>query len=358
MNGLPPREIATIDTSLLHSPAPLWRDSLSQWLSYPGELVSDHFRPWMALSVVAILPLGFVLWAQPSTPQMRAHNEKMVSSYLAQQQQPANQVASAYQENPIEVAETDNTVVASAQETSEASTISDPVEAELASSSNVVLSSEQKAYRYHLTLAQGFLRKAIQTSQDTAGTQTAADQENILSYLDQALAAANSAIDLDPTNGLGFLLRARIYTTASAVKPELAAKGDQDRAIAQALGVQDVDILSESVLDQLPTEQATNLAGGPVIADAEEGTNATVQTETANNTQQGEIILPAGQVEVFVPFTALTDTMQVSVQVSPNSPSQPHTPLRVASRKSGQGFTIQSFNSLEEDVTLFWRVVQ
>ncbi len=358
MNGLPPQEIATINTSLLQPPAPAWQDSFSKLLSYPGELTSAHFRPWMLVTTVAILPLGFIFWAQPNTPQLQAHNQKMVSGYLAQQKQPANQVASAFVENNQVPTETAPTPANLASATSDTTNITAPLEAELANSTNQVLSSEQKAYRYNLTLAQGFLRKAVQTSQDTSGNQSSADQQNILSSLEQALSAANTAIDLDPTNGLGFLLRARVYKTASAIQPELASKSEQDLAIAQALGVQNIDILSENVLDHLPTQQATNLAGGPIIADPEEGSTAIVQTETINNSQQGEVILPAGQTEIFVPFTLLTDTMQISVQVSPNSPSQPHTPLRVSGRKTGQGFTIQSFNSLDENVTLFWRIVE
>lgn len=352
MNGLPPREIATINTSLLQQPSPAWQASFAKLFSYPQELTSTHFRPWMALSFVAILPLGIVFWAQPNTPQLKAHNQKMVSSYLAQQQRPANQVASAYQEAPSETTAPAPANLASTDSFDPTS------QTDLASSSNIVLSSEQKAYRYNLTLAQGFLRKAIQTSQETASTQTANDKNTILSYLEQALTAANTAVDLDPTNGLGFLLRARIYKTASTIQPELAAKGDQDLTIAQALGVQDIDILNENVLDHLPTQQATNLAGGPVIADTEEGSNTVVQTGTTNNSRQGEVVLPANQTEIFVPFTQLTDTMKISVQVSPNSPSRPHTPLRVSSRKNGQGFTIQSFNSLNENVTLFWRIVE
>jgi len=331
----------------------------------------------MALSFVAVLPIGILVWAQPSTPQLKAHNQQMVSSYISQQKQPANMIANAYQETPLPGAENAEAMPAQAQEDLTAATLvssldstnpnSAPTAPSLTSGSktgasagsqNVLLSSEEKAYRYNLTLAQGFLRKAVQTSQTTASTQTADDQANILNYLEQALTAANTAVELNPTNGLGFLLRARVYKTASGIKPELAAKGDQDLTIAQALGVQDIDILSENVLDQLPTQQATNLAGGPIVADAEEGSNTTVQTETLNNATQGEIILPAGEVSVFVPYTALNNTMQISVEVSPNSLSQPQTPLRVSSRKSGEGFTIQSFNSLSEDVTLFWRIVE
>ncbi|MCD8484803.1 hypothetical protein LRY65_00510 [Candidatus Woesebacteria bacterium] len=360
MYGLPPQEIATIDTSLLRSPEPAWKVSFTRLASATSELSVTQLRPWMALSLVAVLPLGFIFWSQPTTPQLRAHNQQLVSSYLAQQQQPGNQIASTFSETAPEsdTATTDTPVDAQLVSATTSSPETNSTATDLVNS-QVILSTEQKAYRYHLTLAQGFLRKAIQLSQSTAGTQTNADRDSIMQYLDEALAAANTAIDLDPTNGLGFLLRARIYTTASAINPELAAKGDQDLVIAQALGVQDVNILEESVLDQLPTQQANNnLASGPIVADAEEGSDTTIGTKTADNALQGEVVLPAQQTEIFVPFTGLTDTMQITVEVSPNSASQPHTPFRVSSRKSGEGFTIQSFNPLEENVTLFWRITE
>ncbi len=358
MHGLPPQEIAALNTAHLAAPQPLWRTRVDAFLSSATQVNSPQVRPWIALAVVSVLPLGLLFWAQPVTPQLRAHNQQLVSSYLAQQQRSGQFVASAQTENTESFNEGESPEPSSAPIAANlVAADSVPINT-VSGSDNTLLSTEEKAYRYHLTLAQGFMQKAVQVSQSTARTQTPADQEAIMQYLDQALASVNQAIDLDPANGLGFLLRARIYKTASAIDPTLTAKADQDIVIAQALGVQNSDILTQEVIDQLPTQQAQLLAGGPVIADAEEGTNTSVQTTASDNAQQGEVVLAAGEIEVFVELPALTDSMTISVKISPNSSFRPNTPLRVASRKSGEGFSIQSFNPLEENVTLFWRIVE
>lgn len=274
---------------------------------------------------LAVLPIMFLLFGQPNPPTLSAANRSLVSAYLADSGR-----------TPAAVAQTDSAAAPLPD-----SAPSPSPTAELASITGPT------GFNYQLSLAQGFLTKAITRSQQTATGQTEADRQQVLAYLQQALDAANQAIDSAPTQGLGFLVRARVYKTAAAVKPELTAMAEQDLAIARALGVSSDQLAAPNPLEYLPT----------VVAAPEEGNQASVSGETGNNAQSGRVILAQGNRIVDVSFPGLSPLM--SLRVDPVDPSQnaQNAIFTVVSRVEGSGFTIQSTVPVANDIVLEWRAI-
>jgi len=304
-----------------------------------------HFPASFALSKGAIiglafliLPIGAAFALQPQTPKLSATQKTEAEQLLAQQKT----------ENENLVANLDPTLPTTSNSEN---TSADLTDAELAGAGD----GENKSFNYYLTLSKGFLNKAIELSRSTAtaGTQSEEEKTEILANLEKALDNANTAIDLDSRQGSAFLLRARIYKTASVIRPELAEKSEQDLQIARALGVDTAALDSSDPLDYVPTQQADS-GTGAIVADAEEGSDSTVGSETNSNAQTGQAVLQPGSDTVYVVFPGLTTNMQLSVSPAGGTANAQGLTYTIQSRKEGKGFTIQSSAPVEENVTLDW----
>jgi hypothetical protein len=287
----------------------------------------------LILPLAIAIPAALLWYGQPSSPTLTANSRELMSSYLA---------------------ESGRTPIAQADSSTPAPSASPSPTAELASTP-----TGQDGYGYQLSLAQGFLTKAITYSQTSAATQTEGDRQQILGFLQQALESANRAIELAPTQGLGFLVRARVYKTAAVVKPELEKMAQQDLTIARALGIDANNPLvnSPDALQYLPTEQAQDLANAPVIASPEEGNTASTSGIASANTQEGTVVIRMGERTASVDFPGLTSNM--TLRADPVDPMQnrQNAIFSIATRTEGQGFTIQSNVPLDQDVTLQWRAI-
>ena len=338
MPVLPPVEVAALHTShLRQSASSSWRlptFELPQ-LATSWSDISRFAAPGLASIVFTI---AAVMVLQPHSPQLSSTERDLVANTLEQETNAP--IAAAI---PAELVSADNTTNnTSVQTTSTAD------------------SSTARQYLYHASLAQGFLAKAVQLSQQSSQTgQTDADRQNILSSLEQALQAVNQAIALDDKQGAGFLLRARIYKTASVIRPELTPYADQDLEIARGLGV-DASLLAGNgdVLQLLPTEQATNLAGLPVVADVEEGQSTTVQTQAGANSNANQITMPSGWNTIFVSYPSLKASQTLRVDVVDQVQNRAHATFTVVSREEGRGFTISSSSPVQQDVLLEWRAIE
>lgn len=350
MLTLPPAERPILQTAHLAAPQAGMRFSFD-WFKNPGSFTLPQLE-WkttpafgFALGTTTATVLATTLFftvLQPNTPGMSDTERTQLSQEIASARAPSNFVAQA-----------------SATALPEAAAPSpSPTTAELASTAPTTGSPTEKVYAYQLALGQGFLKKAVDLSQQSRTGQTDTQRNAILQSLDQALQAINKAIELDPAQGAGFLVRARIYKTAAVIKPELSANSEQDLTIARALGV-NANLLGTdtSILEFLPTEQATNLAGAPVVADAEEGNQTTVTGSSAGNASTGRVTLAAGQNTLTINYPGLKPTESLRIDVLDRAQNTRNALFSVVNRVDGQGFTIQSSQPLENNIELEWRAI-
>lgn len=385
MSSLPPVEQPQLQTN--HLPiaptAPMASDHFTKkgFLSglSPARFFSQFFqlpglhRAHIGLFAVGFaLPLVFLFLAQPAKPSFSKEKSQMMANYVGQQQaqqppatdSPTPIVASAQENNQDDdfqnpdvptplAANADADTTAANLVSADATATDDAQLAELANSDG------NKTYRYHLTVSKGFLDKAIQLSKQTADNQTAADKAKITEYIDKALESTNKAIELDATEGSGFLMRARIYQTASVLKPELEEYAQQDREIAEALGIDGTDLTGDTnPLDLLPTQQANLADAGPIVADAEEGSDSTVDSTQTNNVEQGQVTMEAGTDEVKVSFPELKSEYALRVDLADTASNPDNITFRVSSRQDGEGFTIKASSPVSDNVTLDWRAIE
>jgi hypothetical protein len=373
MSGLPPLETAQLSTAHLveagsavtpalpqtnYSASPQAGNPFSSFFNRSTTTItqtkaSKRFSPtippllaFMLFAAVA-LPTTFLYLVQPHPPTVSADDQKKMAMYLNETRQAQNlaQAQAAQQQGQVAGASTTNAN-------------SDVTQANLTSSEamNIDANVKNKTYAYHLTLSQGFLRKAIELSQQTKTNQTPAQKEEIKKYLDQALESANKAIEADAREGAGFLIRARIYKTSSVFDTKLTEMSDQDLLIARALGI-DSNYLdkNQDIYDLLPTQQATDVANAPIIADPESGNDSTVTTQTDANATTGTVTLPAGQTSIKVSAPHLTS--EQTLQVSPITGERADGAIFAIQNRNNEGFTISSTTALSHDIALEWRAI-
>lgn len=210
--------------------------------------------------------------------------------------------------------------------------------------------TQDKGVDYELSLSSGFLRKAIQFSNSTVN-QTAEDKNRIISLLNQALEAANRAIQNAPNDARAYTTRGRVYQATSVVKPEMKTMADADFAKAKELGAATptAPAAPNNPMELLPTEQAsapqTAMIGAPNGA-----VKQTVSSETADNTNKGKITLQSGQKEKFVSFPGLKQDTKVYVQAEGDSPAT----FFVKNKQAGKGFTIAATEEVTAPTIVTW----
>ena len=358
---LPPIETAHLETShLMSSEAPaVSAVPVTSNSRYVAQQPRKRLRLPVSPLVMGVvftamaLPTFFLYVVQPRQPNISKDQQQKMAMYLDENKQAQqNMVASASETNDSN-GEYVQAALTGADEAIEESPLAATADANLAASSNV----KNKTYAYHLTLAQGYLKKAIDLSKQFQGSQTEQQKADIKKYLDQALESANQAIESDAREGAGFLVRARIYKTGAVLDPSLTELSDQDLQISRALGI-DSNYLDQStdVYDLLPTQQATDLAGAPIVADPEEGNTDTVATETNTNAQAGNVVLTAGQTEVSVSLPGLQAGQTIQITAAAGQDTAGSTFI-VKNQTVGEGFTLQATQALDHDVTLEWRVI-
>lgn len=396
MSRLPPIESAYLETSHLvmahgqtHGQGAASASTSSVLSGSNSSRYADHSphrarRRWpFAPAVLGVMfaavavPAALLYAAQPHQPNMSQDQQQQMAMYIDENNQQQGNLVAANQGNQgtdgnqeytdAALADTENAIDgtplvadANASDGAMGEGIGPVVDADLTTQAELASSAsnvKNKTYAYHLTLAQGFLKKAIDLSQKVQGVQTDGQKAEIKRYLDQSLESANKAIESDAREGSGFLVRARIYKTGAVLDPTLTELSDQDLQIARALGI-DNNYLSkgQDVYDLLPTQQATDLAGAPIVADPESGNDDTVSTQTNANAQTGTVNLPAGQIEIAVDLPGLAAGQSIQVNSAAGQDAAGATFI-VKSQEVGKGFTLQSSRAIDHDVTLEWRVI-
>ena len=219
------------------------------------------------------------------------------------------------------------------------------------------LSPQSNDYEYELSLANGFLRKAVDLS-NTSEVQTSEEKQKIVDYLTQALEAANRAIALHPEDSRGYTARGRVYQASSVVKPEMKELADADFAKAQELGSTtptSADTATNPV-EFLPTEQAVNtLADTAVIAAPSNAEQTELSTETSGNIKEGKIMLTPGQTEIAVPYSEITAQTRIFVEAEQNPEN---IVLYVKNKEEGKGFVIAATSAPTSSLDITWKEIQ
>ncbi len=206
-------------------------------------------------------------------------------------------------------------------------------------------------FEYEVSLANGFLKKAVDLSNASA-TQTVEEKDMIVLLLNQALEAANRAIAMDPNNPAGYTSRGRIYQTTSVVKPEMQQLAEQDFTKATALGSLNPTqaASTKNPMELLPTEQATGTSTA-MIAGPEDKTQKTVSGEAEKNAKRGTIMLDSGKSEVFVSYTQVKDTTQLYVTAEKNPEN---LTIYVKNKQAGIGFTVATTSATSSPLDITW----
>ena len=209
-----------------------------------------------------------------------------------------------------------------------------------------------QSFEYELSLANGFLKKAVEIS-NRSEVQTVEEKDMIVQLLNQGLDASNRAIDMNPNNPEGYTSRGRIYQATSVIKPEMKTLADQDFAKASSLGSPNPTQAPETKnpLELLPTEQAQGQATAMIAGPGDTKTKETVQGSAEQNAVRGTITLPAGAVEVTVPYPQVQDTTQLYVTAEKNPEN---LTLYVKNKQAGVGFTVAATSAPTAPVDITW----
>lgn len=225
-----------------------------------------------------------------------------------------------------------------------ATQVSDAQPAKLAAANN------DKGVEYELSLSSGFLRKAVQLSNSTTN-QTAEEKNRIIGLLNQALEAANRAIQSAPNDARAYTTRGRVYQATSVVKPEMKAMADADFAKARELGASapTAPAAPANPMELLPTEQA-NAQQTAMIAGPNGAVRQTVAGTTSDNANKGTVTLQSGEKEIVVAFPGLKADTKVYVQAEGNSTAT----FYVKNKEAGKGFTIAATEAVNTSTNITW----
>lgn len=147
--------------------------------------------------------------------------------------------------------------------------------------------------------AQAFLEKAITLSQKTP--QTEDDKNQIVAYLNEGLHYANSAVTIAPQLPQSYLIRARVLSSSTTIRPDALQLAQQDLEVAQRLsGGQKVDLPTRvDLLEITPPEQAS-LDQDIIIAAPDEGNTASSSADTDSNVHKNQSVIKKGSTEVKI----------------------------------------------------------
>ena len=213
--------------------------------------------------------------------------------------------------------------------------------------------TQTSSYSYELSLAQGFLQKAVQLS-NANQPQSEEDKAQIVEYLNQALLASNRAVQLDPLDHRAFTIRARIYKATSVMKPENAALADADLAKAKELGAPDTSIQNEApALEQLPTQTAQSPIQA-LIAAPESSASAETSSTISSNSTSGKATIYKDLEAVFVsaPQTKADSTITAEILGEAYN-----LQTYIKNKRDQEGFTIGLTGPAPKDIQISWTIV-
>lgn len=209
----------------------------------------------------------------------------------------------------------------------------------------------QKSTPELINLAQNYLDKAFEIAKISQQTQEQKDQ--IIENLDQSLNFTTQAINQEPRNPKGYILRAQILTAVSNQNPSALAQAQKDLETAQNLSQGQPITLPESInpLNLLPDQQA--LANSDIILAApEDSTNSTASGEIKSNSFTTQVSLPAGQTELLVEDQRITTDSYIYLIPEGSN----NTPVFVKAKGQGQ-FTLSATTAPVTDLTINYYII-
>lgn len=167
------------------------------------------------------------------------------------------------------------------------------------------LASTELTASQSILSAQAFLEKAITLSQNP--TQTEADREEIVTLLNESLKLANQAVALAPNAPQSYLMRARILSSSSSLRPDATLLAQKDLEAAQALANgQSVTLPTNIDLLNLSPKQRAEGEGQLVIAAPAESEVKESTGSAQSNTYKLSDIIASGEQEVTLEHAAIT----------------------------------------------------
>jgi hypothetical protein len=205
-----------------------------------------------------------------------------------------------------------------------------------------------KNFNQSINLAQNFFTKAISLSKNQNQTET--DKQEIITSLNESLNHINNAINSEPQNPAGYLLRSQILASLGKINPNANQAAATDLEIAQKLSQgQEVNLpQAQNPIDLIPNQQAS-LAQNIIIAAP--ATESAIQsgTDTATDTTKGSVILPARKKEVVINNPKITS--ESSIYLTPKNQTEP---VFIKSQTNGQA-VIGTNNPISTDLTIdYW----
>lgn len=154
--------------------------------------------------------------------------------------------------------------------------------------------------------AQAYLERAITLSRQES--QTEADKQKIVEFLNQGLNYANQAVAASPSSPQTYLVRARILASSTSLRQDATTLAQKDLETAQLLsGGQSVSLPTEvNLINYTPTEQAS-LASNLIIAAPEEEKANPTNTETSSNINKEKSVIKAGQTTTTIKNSAISE---------------------------------------------------
>lgn len=202
-----------------------------------------------------------------------------------------------------------------------------------------------------INLAQNYLDKAFELAK--ASNQTSLQKDEIIDTLDQSLNLTTQAINQDPRNPNGYVLRAQILTAVSTQNPSALVQAQKDLETAQNLSQGQPITLPESInpLNFLPDQQAI-ASSDLILAAPENVVDSSTSGEISSNSFTTQISLPAGEKELVVNDRRITPSSYIYLIPETNT----NTSIFVLSKGEGQ-FTLATSSTVETDLTINYYII-
>lgn len=209
----------------------------------------------------------------------------------------------------------------------------------------------QTNFAQSLNLAQNFFDKAVALSQNP--NQSESDKQQIIANLNQSLTHTNTAINQQPQNPTGYIMRAQILTGLSKINPQAQTQAASDLEIAQKLSQGQTVTLpaAQNPIDLIPNQQAS-LAQNIIIAGdhSSDGGRSEAEVSSEVGFTRSSTILPARQQQITINNDQITQNS--SIYLMPVSP----TPVYIQSQSEGQA-VIGITTPLSTDLTIDYYII-
>lgn len=202
-----------------------------------------------------------------------------------------------------------------------------------------------------LNLSQNYLEKAYQLAKNSNQTDT--DKNTIIATLNHSLETVNSAINLSPNDPAGYIMRARILTAISKIRPEAITKAKEDLLVAEKLSNgMPVDLPAPINPINLIPDQRASLAENIIIAAPISSNSATQSSVVDSNSTISSATLKASQTELIITDSRITADSYIYLLPK----GKPSSPIFVKSKAEGVFIISTSTTNTSDLVVDYWLI--